>query len=289
LKHKLVKWYLRTEIIIAVCVLAILSGYVLFTLARSEEFFATLPSELQFAAAIESSFQSLPEETPAPGALKIPIFIYHSVRPIGLNDSQELKDYEISPALFEQQLKYLQDNKYTTISLDQVAADLKNGNTLPVLKSVVLTFDDGWQNQYTYVFPLLLKYHMIATFYVYTNSIGTSHFLSWDEIKEMSAAGMLFASHSVSHPYFKSLPLSQVVTEATASKKILEQHLGKPILNFASPFGYTNADIIAILKAAGYATARTTYKGVYQDNPLRLRGILVTDSLDYFIQELNQK
>ncbi len=235
---------------------------------------------------IEKSFQNEPEETPLPGALKIPILIYHSVRPINQNDSAELKAYEISPQLFERQLKYLKNNGFTAISLDDVANDLKNGTTTPGQKPVVLTFDDGWQNQYKYAFPLLKKYGMQATFYIFTNSINKNHFLSTSNIEEMENAGMIFESHSVSHPFFKNLQLDQVNIEMTNSKKTLEAILGKPVNHFASPYGYSNSDLIDLAKDAGYLTYRTTYKGVYQDNPLRLRGILVTASFPYFVQEL---
>ncbi|MBX4206402.1 polysaccharide deacetylase family protein [Candidatus Parcubacteria bacterium] len=187
----------------------------------AEEF---LPPELQLAASLEQSFQDEPQEVPAPGALKIPIFIYHSVRPFGANDPESLKAYEVTPELFEKELKYLQDNGYTVISLDQVAYDLKVGST-GLVKPVVLTFDDGWANQYKYAFPLLKKYHMAATFYVYTRPIGSKHFMTWDNLKEMSAAGMDIEDHSHTHPLFKNLPLDQAETEVVYSKKIIEAYL----------------------------------------------------------------
>ena len=164
----------------------------------------------------------------------------------------------------------------------------KDASTSPATKPVLLTFDDGWENQYKYAFPLLKKYGMLATFYVYTNPIGTKHFLSWDEIREMDAAGMTIAAHSVSHPYYKELSLAAVKDEVEKSKQIIESHIGKPVVHFASPFGYTNPDIIEIIKAAGYKTARTTYKGIYQDNAFRLRGFLVSDNYKDFVKELNQ-
>jgi peptidoglycan/xylan/chitin deacetylase (PgdA/CDA1 family) len=273
---------------VAVCGALGLVVYGVARVAATSEPLAALPPELAAAAALEQSFQNLPEEVPAPHALKIPIFIYHSVRPANPKDSDTQKSYEITPELFEQQLKYLQDHGYTTISLDQVAADLKAGTTQPVEKPVVLTFDDGWHNQYKYAFPLLKKYHMMATFYVYTNPIGTKHFLTWDELREMRAAGMTIEDHSLSHPIFKGMTLDAVRAEVTDSKKILEQELGTPVVHFASPYGYSSPEIMKIVGAAGYETYRTTYKGVYQDDPLRLRGTLVTSSLDYFIRELTR-
>ncbi len=253
---------------------------------KSSEADAPVLGELQKAAAIEALNQALPEEPVKPGSIRIPIFIYHSIRPYPLSDSQNLRDYEITPELFEKELKYLQDNGYVPISLDELAADMKVGMTFPIPKPVVLTFDDGWQNQYKYAFPLLKKYYMTGTFFVFTNSIGKPHFLTWNNLKEMQAAGMTIGSHTLSHPYLNGLSLTQVKTEVIKSKKILEDHLGKPVVHFASPFGYTNPDIMAIVKSAGYTTGRTTYKGVYQDDPFRLKGILVDESFSDFTAAL---
>ncbi len=258
-------------------------------LPKFESAIARIPSEIRTANIIEVYFQTLPEETPLPAAVKVPIFIYHSVRPHIAGESSKQDAYDITPELLEQELVYLRDNGYTTITPDTLAADIKAGTTSPIAKPVMLTFDDGWENQYTYAFPLLKKYNVTATFYVYTNPISKQkHFFTWDEIKEMSDAGMTIADHTLSHPYLKKLPLDEFRREVTESKAILEQHLGKPVTHFASPFGYTDADFIQILGQAGYTTARTTYKGVYQDNALRLRGILTTDSMDYFVSMLKR-
>ncbi len=247
-----------------------------------------MPAEIRSANIIEIYFQSLPEEKPAPAAVKVPIFIYHSVRPHIAGESAMQDAYDVTPELLERELAYLRDNGYTTITPDTLAADLKAGTTSPT-KPVMLTFDDGWENQYKYAFPLLKKYHATATFYIYTNPISKQkHFLTWEEVKEMSDAGMTIGDHTLSHPYLKKLPLDAFKREVTESKTIIEQHIGKPVVHFASPFGFTDADIMQILGQAGYATARTTYKGVYQDNALRLRGILVTDSFDYFISQLKR-
>jgi peptidoglycan/xylan/chitin deacetylase (PgdA/CDA1 family) len=253
-----------------------------------KESFASLSPNIGSASAIGQSFQNMPEDRTTSGSIKIPIFIYHSVRPYDATEDQEQQNYDITPELFEQQLKYLADNGYTTISMDQVASDMQTGSVSPILRPVVLTFDDGWHNQYKYAFPLLKKYNMTATFYIYTNPIGTKHYLTWDEVREMDSAGMTIADHSLDHPYFKGLTLDKVRHEITRSRTIIEKQIGKPVLHFASPFGYTDPNIMAIVKEVGYITGRTTYKGVTQDNPFRLRGILVTDSLNYFISELKK-
>jgi peptidoglycan/xylan/chitin deacetylase (PgdA/CDA1 family) len=247
----------------------------------------SLPPELQSANLIETFHQELPAPSPVQGSVKIPIFIYHSVRPHIAGESMMQEAYDISPELLEQQLKYLKDNGYTAITLDQLVTDIEMGTTSNS-KPVVLTFDDGWENQYKNAFPLLKKYHMTATFFIYTNPIGTLHYLTWDEIKEMDAAGMTIGDHTLSHPYLKKLSIDQLTKEVTQSKTIIEKHLGKPVVHFASPFGYSNPNIMAVVKAAGYNTARTTYKGTYhtKEELFKLRGVLVTDSFDYFVAEL---
>lgn len=265
-------------------ILVILILLTLFLLKNKKLAILTYPE--QEALSIESELQNLPEEKPKDESLKIPIFIYHSVRP---QPSKHWNGYEVTPELFEKELKYLKDNGYRTITLDELRDDLlagEIGNTKPV----VLTFDDGWQNQYKYAFPLLKKYNMIATFYIYTNPIGKKHFLNWDEIKEMNNFGMTIADHTLSHPYLKKISLEEVKRQVTESKKIIEEHLGKPVLHFASPFGYTDPKIIKIIEETGYTTARTTYKGTYhsKDDLFRLTGILATDNFDDFLKELEK-
>lgn len=268
--------------LVMVCVL----GYIVFHQSNLLEAYSSLPPEIQSAAVAEAALQSLPEQNAAPKAIRVPIFIYHSVRPYIPGESKIQDKYDITTEMFEDQLKYLQDNGYTVITLDDLIVDMQNGTTSPVAKPVVLTFDDGWHNQYQYAFPLLQKYGMTATFYIYTNSIGHKYFLTWDEVKEMDAAGMTIASHTVSHPRMEKLPIARVQKELVDSKQIIEAELGKPIVHFASPGGYINAAIMAAAKEAGYVTARTTYKGDFQNNPFRLAGFLATDDFKVFVAEL---
>lgn len=269
----------------------VLSGTAYFAESKSiAEKFAAEQNILKFYFR-EDAFQNEPESMPVADSLKIPIFIYHSVRPYTSGESTIQDTYDITPQLFEQQLAYLHDHNFTAISLDDLAKDVTSGTTSPIQKPVILTFDDGWENQYTYAFPLLKKYHMTATFYVFADPIGKKkHFLTWNQLREMDEAGMVIASHTLSHPYLQNLSADELKKEIVESKHILETELAKPILHFASPFGYTSPEIIEIIKDAGYKTARTTYKGIYQskDNLLQLRGILVNDDFNYFIQTINR-
>lgn len=230
----------------------------------------------------EEIFQSAPVASSTPDALHIPIFIYHSVRPDFASETKNQKEFSITPATLDAELKYLHDNNYTVISMDQLAFDLQNATTSGVSKPVVLTFDDGWENQYIYALPLLEKYHVTATFYIYTHPISRSpNFMTWDQVLALDKAGMTIGSHTLTHPYLSKLTPDQLHAEVFDSKKILEEHLGKPVVHFASPFGYTSPELVTLLTQAGYTTGRTTYKGSFHSKAdiMRLTGYLVKPNM----------
>ena len=194
--------------------------------------------------------------------LHIPVCIYHSVKPDTATETQTQKDYSVTPEMFEQQLQYLEQNGYTPITMSEFEREILSGTTSPVAKPVVLGFDDGWKNQFTYAFPLLQKYHMTAVFYIYTNPIGRdARFMTWEQIKELDHSGMEIADHTLSHPYLQKLSPEALRHEVLDSKKKLEEELGKPITHFASPFGYTSPELVSLLREGGFHTARTGHPG----------------------------
>lgn len=218
----------------------------------------------------------------------IPIFIYHSIRPHILEESAQQDAFDITPELLEKELSYIDAHGYTTISPDELLAILA-GAPGPE-KPVLLTFDDGWQNQFTYAFPLLAKHRARAVFYVYTSPAdhGAPHFMSWDQLRALRAAGMTIGDHTTTHPYLWTLPHDALEHEIAYSKTRLESELGVPILDFASPYGFITDDIASTTQRLGFRSARSTYPGdaVTHDDPYRLHGFLVTDSLDDFIRDL---
>jgi peptidoglycan/xylan/chitin deacetylase (PgdA/CDA1 family) len=233
-------------------------------------------------AAARAAFQDQPVASSTSAGLRIPILIYHTVSPEHPGETLMQRKFNVPPDIFEAQLRYLQSHGYTTISMDELVNDLKTGTTSPIAKPVVLGFDDGWQDQYTTVLPLLQKYHDTAIFYVYTNPIGKDpRFLTWDKIKALQAAGMTIGSHTLSHPYLSKLTPEQLRREVFDSKAILERELGTPVVHFASPFGYTSDALVALLQEAGYTTGRTTYKGNVhsEDSLLRLSGYFAPQTL----------
>ncbi|MBU6430814.1 MAG: polysaccharide deacetylase family protein [Patescibacteria group bacterium] len=225
-------------------------------------------------------------------AVKIPIFVYHSVSPYYPSESNFRKKFAVEPDIFEKQMRYLKDNGYAAMSLYDLANHFSQKTALPE-KSVIITLDDGWENQYKYAFPILKKYGDIATFFIFTNAIGHKHFLTWPQIKELSAAGMIIGDHSKSHPYlFKITDKDELRQEIIGSREILENNLGKKIDIFAYPFGRYNEEIIAILKENGFVAARTDgYKGVFHasNDLFTLKTVDAKDSLTEFVEDLRAR
>ncbi len=143
-------------------------------------------------------------------------------------------------------MRYLKENNFKVISLRELWEMLENSKPfLP--KSVVLTFDDGYEDNYLNAFPILKKFNFPATIFVPTSFIGKEkearkgarlRILNIEEIKEMAKSGLVeFGSHS--HNYLKLTKLNdgELERELADSKKILEEILGFPVTSFAYPYG----------------------------------------------------
>lgn len=221
---------------------------------------------------------------------KVPILIYHSVRPYYPGITKLVKEYTVPPDIFDDQLAYLRDNGFVPITLDELMAHLTSNAPLPA-RPVILTFDDGWENQFRYAFPILQKYGYIGTFYIYSNPIGKKVFLKWDEIQMLVAAHMVIGDHTKSHP-----ELSKITDDATLkqeieeSRRIIEAKIKKPVRDFAYPFGDFNNHTIDIVKQAGYQSARTVFGGTHQtkENAFTLHGIIITGDFNRFVSLVNE-
>lgn len=188
------------------------------------------------------------------GQLKIPILTYHYIRPLPGDDDRLGQNLSVSPEQFEKQIKYLSDNGYKAMTFDDLRA-----NNIPD-KPVILTFDDGYRDAYSDAFPVLKKYNFNAVFYIITGFVGQERYLTWAMMKEMSRAGMVFGSHSVSHPDLgkEDIEDEKVEYELSESKEILTEQLGKEIKDFCYPSGQANTKTVTAVYKAGYKTAVST-------------------------------
>ena len=195
---------------------------------------------LQFGITADSS---LPEETWIPKSdvqigVKLPVLMYHEVS----DDVWGLDYLFVSPARMRSQLQWLRDNGYETIFFSD----------LPHLswyrKPILLTFDDGYEGNYTNLFPLLKEFGMKATIFVVTGEIGTEYRMTSDQLKEMSDSGLVsIQSHTNSHSRMNTLNESQLLDECQESKTIISSITGKSPYVLSYPEGKYNTLVISIV------------------------------------------
>ena len=225
--------------------------------------------------------------------MKVPVLLYHKVSP------GQGEKYRISPEKFASQMEYLFRKRYQTISPDNLLEFVKE-ETPPPPKSILVTFDDGYKDNFTQAYPILRKYRFKATIFLVAQYIGKKNewsrkkdeeMLSWEEITKMKEDGFSFGSHSRTHSNLtEELSRGKLLSEIGDSKKILETRLGKPVNFFAYPYGKLNPQTVEMVKTAGYLSAFSTLPGKNgrNENPFLLRRILIRgyDTKLHFILNL---
>ncbi|HQO58756.1 MAG TPA: polysaccharide deacetylase family protein [Candidatus Omnitrophota bacterium] len=185
----------------------------------------------------------------------VPIIMYHNIEsnPAGKADT-------VSPEIFLRQMDFLKTHGYRVISLDNLVRGIQTGHP-PGRKSVVLTFDDGYENNYTYVFPLLKRYGFPAMIFISPDFFGEDGFLSLDQILDMQKAGVQFGSHGMSQAYLPDLTDDQRYLEIWESRRILTADLNANVDYFCYPVGGFNDRIKDLVRRAGYQGALATNRG----------------------------
>jgi peptidoglycan/xylan/chitin deacetylase (PgdA/CDA1 family) len=209
----------------------------------------------------------------------VPILMYHSIS----DNAVGIADLSVTAKSFEKQMRYLSDNGYTPIYFDQL------DQLSQYKKPILITFDDGYTDNYTNAYPILKKYNFKSTIFMITNAIDRSGYLSRDEIQEMGDL-ISFQSHTVDHLKMNLLNLKQVEYECAESKSALSEITGKPVYVIAYPNGCFNDSVISIAsKYYSYGvTTLTGFNSSYTEKyELRRFGISRSYDLDKFISLLN--
>ena len=219
---------------------------------------------------------------------EIPVIMYHRI--IKENDVKGVHGIYVSEDVFDKQMKYLKDNGYQTITFE----DIKNGEWRNRFnkgnKWIMLTFDDGYKDNYEVAFPILKKYGFKSTIYL----LGEVKYNKWDvdnpknpeekfilmddkEILEMQEYGIEFGGHTLTHPMLAKLDLEDAKREITESRKILNKKLGKEMNCFAYPYGNLNEEVKKIVKEVGYKFAVATDSGdiSYSKDLFQIRRIAI--------------
>lgn len=204
---------------------------------------------------------------------EMPIIMYHRV--VDSPDEVGVHGTYVTKELFKKHMQVLKDNGYRTVTFKELAEDhlltkrFDKGN-----KFVVLTFDDGYEDNYRVMFPILKEFGAKAVIFL----LSESKYNEWDvnnpqnpekrfdlmseeQVKEMAAYGVEFGAHTKSHPYLSSLPIEEAREQIVQCKQKLEQTYGQPFITFAYPYGDLNDEVKSEVRKAGFTFAVSTDSG----------------------------
>ncbi len=206
---------------------------------------------------------------------------------------------------FVRQMAFLHRHGYTTLSTSDYLQIIRTGNTPP--KPVMITFDDGWLDNWVYAYPVLKSLNLKAVFFVITSLLPDNGLrkrmdegftgalpthsrckaivesgrcadvmMSWDELREMEHSGLIdVASHTHTHQRWDALPPEALYQDIVLSKTTIEKHLNKDCTALCWPWGLHREDYIKTAEKAGFNLLFTTIKGTNtaETNPLSLKRI----------------
>ncbi len=209
----------------------------------------------------------------------VPILCYHRLGPTGAK-------MVVTPAAFDAQMAWLVNNGYRVLRLAELAPFLAGERPLPP-RSVVITFDDGYESVHRHAWPVLRKYGLPATVFVYTDFLGGGDALTWPQLQEMQASGLIdVQSHSKSHRNLIERSAgesderyrSNIDLEMKQPRDLLERRLPPlRVRHLAYPFGDANDLVLDSARRHGYDLAATVTPGgnAFYAAPLLLRRTMI--------------
>ncbi|MEC1791006.1 polysaccharide deacetylase family protein [Bacillus vallismortis] len=183
---------------------------------------------------------------------KLPILMYHS---ISSGNSLRVPKEE-----FEAHMKWLHDNGYQTVTPKEAYLMLTQDKK-PSEKCVLITFDDGYTDNYEDAYPVLKKYGMKASIFMIGKSIGRKHHLTEDQMKEMAQNGVSIESHTIDHLELNGLSPEQQYSEMADSKKLFDNMFHQETSMISYPVGRYNEETLKAAKETGYQMGVTTEPG----------------------------
>lgn len=244
---------------------AVLISFLLIFAAASVYSYLFLTRQVQASARVES--------------VRVPIMVYHEVKP-------KITNYTITPQEFESDLKYLQANGYTTVTIGDLIGYVSSGKELPK-NPIVLSFDDGYLSSYKYVFPLIKQYHAKMVYSIIAkntddftqvpdNNIEYAH-TTWNQLKEMTGSGLVeVQNHTYNLHSTKNgrIGCKQMYGETDAHyeevlsadllkcQEEIAAHLGAEPTTFVYPYGEKSKNSDVILRKLGFQATLTCNYGV---------------------------
>lgn len=204
----------------------------------------------------------------------IPVLMYHKIGDDKDNDAVIRED------LFREQMKFLKDNGYNPLTMDQLYDYVVNGAAVPE-KPVVLTFDDGYADTYSIVYAIMKEYGFAATVFINPGDVGTR--LTWDQVREMHKNGITISNHGFQHIEMGQLSEAKQIENITKAQEALAKEVGiKDNPWFCYPYGDKNEFTDAATKKAGIKMSMAMKSGWAHtgDNPYNILRVWVGNAVD---------
>lgn len=198
-----------------------------------------------------------------------PILLYHGVGPA----SEPAGPYVMPVSRFESHMRWIRRLGYHPISLDEFI-QCQRERRFPPARAVVITLDDGYEDNYVHAYPVLRRYGVPAAIFLVSGAIARANnwttrgalagrpMMNWAQVKEMHDHGILFGAHSRTHPRLTELASTEAAAEITGSGEDIARELGEPATAFAYPYGFHDETVRGLARQAGYRAACTVDPGL---------------------------
>jgi peptidoglycan/xylan/chitin deacetylase (PgdA/CDA1 family) len=209
-----------------------------------------------------------------------PVLAYHKI-----TDEFEWGITRVKPESFEQQVKYLDEEGFSSIDVDELLSGIEKKN-----RQIIFTFDDGYESVYQNAFPVLKRHGFKAIIFLITGYTGKENLweagfgrkfrhLSWEQILEMKESGFQFGSHTVNHPDLTGLNRKSLEYELRKSKELIEDKLNQEVKSLSYPFGRHSQLVRTEVKNAGYKAAFALTSEI-SENPFAVgrKGVYLFDT-----------
>ncbi len=241
-------------------ILAVLFGLLLFyNLRRVPE-----PGDDAYVTEVPSDVKkvSSPESAKPDITVRVPILLYHYVEYVQDKKDTIRQSLDIPPYVLTSQIETLKKAGYSFITTSDVARALNGDYKLPK-NPVILTFDDGYMDFYTDVFPILKEENVRGEEYIITDFLNRPNFMFTFQLKEIAKSGLVeIGAHTMDHVWLRGMSEKRARFEIFQSKKDLENLIGKPVFSFAYPYGAFDQQAIELIKEAGFTNAVSTIPGI---------------------------
>ena len=218
----------------------------------------TLPAPTSVPAALTPAATTEPLAMVASANLGyIPILMYHYIRVVDQASDPLGYRLSVAPAVFAQQMDWIAEQGYTPITMATLTDCLRARQVCPP-KRVVLTFDDGYEDNALAALPVLQARGFVGTFFIVSSRIGTPGYVRIEQLAALRDAGMEIGAHTVTHADLTSLSLEDAAAEMIESRIMIEQTLGITVRSFSYPAGKYTAEIAQLAHTLGFESAVIT-------------------------------